>query len=94
MQQIDSIINAGSLLGNITAREALQVVQEVNKMLVTTDDSLAGICASHEATISNKSLREVFRHFNAVMPIFTDTVPAHTEKNLVLETVASSRYLL
>ena len=62
-------------------------------MLVTTDDSLVGMCTSHEATISKESLKEVFRHFSIVLPMFTDTVPAHTEKNLVLETVTSSRYL-
>ena len=89
-QEIDSIVNLGGVPVGDSAREALGVAwNEVNRLLDATGDSLAKICSSLEAATSRKGLREVFRRFNAIIRMFTETVPMGTEESLVLETVAS-----
>ena len=90
MQEVDRLVQAGALPEGTAAQEALEFAwREVNKLLEATGESLAKICSALEAATSREGLREVFRRFNAIMRMFTDTVPAGTDESLVLKAVAS-----
>ena len=61
------VSNAGDCSRVTGERDVSLALQAVNKILVTTGDTLEAICTAVECAASNEQLKTAFGRFNAIL---------------------------